>query len=153
MEEWEKQVSDDEARERGEASREWWGLRPPEGYEGPAWGARAIYKLETETKKTTVRTRRATRRTHQRVTSKLVARVELLWDRQSTRGDAVNLCEWVEAHGLPEVRKMCVEQYLTGDSAEILTFSEDYGGAQYAISASPRESCGYLYLCAWEVRS
>lgn len=102
-----------------------WGLQPPEGYEGPAWGARAIYSL--------------------RFTGRSV--IDLLWDRQcGVGGDALKaLCEMLDTTGLDQLRERCTAEHLRGD--EHRTLRVEVG--DYVIEANPRESCGYLYIVAY----
>lgn len=124
-----------------------WGLQPPPDTV-LAWGARAIYKLGHQEEKFFGNGKR--RKHPKDVTT---ASIDLLWDRQSavrdetqtTTQDLNALSSWLNTIGLPALRKLCVEKYLTGDSDE----SVEYVGEGYAIKASPRGSCGYLYIVAW----
>lgn len=114
-----------------------WGRQPPEGIT-LAWGARAIYKLC--------------------VPSGLLNRgaprepaIDLLWDRQAWRGPSearAELSEWVNTKGLPNIKVACVNARLTGDSAEVVSWTD----GTRTIEASPNQSHGYLYLVAYENR-
>jgi hypothetical protein len=122
----------------------YFGIRPPDGITGAAWGARAIYRLRRER---VYRNGRPAKNGAQRT----VAEVDLVWDRQSWQGgsntDRNRLKSWVNKHGLPALRRECAKQYITGDCAEVVTIERD----GYVITASPRESYGYLYIGAWKV--
>ena len=101
----------------------WFGRRPPAGVT-LAWGARAIYD------------------TRGGVTS-----IDLLWDRQSWLGEERKaLSAWLNEKGIRTIKKACEEAGLAGSSAEVVSWSE--GG--WTIEASPNQSYGYLYLCAYQ---
>lgn len=123
----------------------YFGLRPPDGITGAAWGARAIYKLGSER---VYRNGRPTKNDARRT----VAEIELLWDRQSWQGgtnaERDKLKGWINRRGLAALRRACIKQYLTGDSADTITIEQD----GYIMTASPRESYGYLYIGAWKVQ-
>lgn len=90
-----------------------WGIQPPEGTD-TAWGARAIFRGGV---------------------------VDLVWDRQAG-GDA-DLREWLNARGIPQMRRMVAD--VGGSEDREVRWTE---GA-YTIVANPRGSYGYLYLGAW----
>lgn len=123
------------------------GLQPPPAVP-LAWGARAIYKLGSHEEKFFGNGKR--RKTPKTVMS---ASIDLLWDRQdvardpakATERDAAALEQWLDKIGLPQLRKLCVEKYLTGDSEDEVEVASD----GYALKASPRASYGYLYIVAW----
>jgi hypothetical protein len=103
------------------------GLKPPAGAK-VAWGARAVYR------------------------SRPRAEFDLLWDRQSVAGperERMPLYEWLNKRALPELRKIVEDEFLPGSSWEEVSFEDLVDG--YAIKASPRGSCGYLYIVAWKL--
>ncbi len=123
-----------------------WGLQPPPDAV-LAWGARAIYRLATRDEKFFANGKR--RKQPKSVTS---ACIDLLWDRQSLAltaeadgKDAKALTTWIDKVGLPNLRKLCEDQFLTSDSEDHVEFERD----GYAMKASPRASYGYLYITAW----
>lgn len=103
-----------------------WGGQPPEGYTGPAWGARAIYSL--------------------RITGRSV--IDLVWDRQSAVGDPGEvraLCSMLDTRGLDMLREACTSERLRTDEHRAVRVEV----GDYVIEANPRESCGYLYIVAY----
>lgn len=143
----------------------WGGYEPPAGTK-LAWGGRAIYKLvHVETPQ-----KRRGGKVVQRASSRTEASIDLPYDRHemigptdaptveaapSLAGEAARaaaeaerkaLAKWIDKVGIPAVRKWCVKAYVTGDSEERFTMQSD----GYTITASPRASYGYLYICAWK---
>lgn len=106
-----------------------WGmpdLKLPEGTK-LAWGARAIYKLDRK------------------------ASLTFMHDRQQmnggTDGERKAFAAWINHDGLPALRAKLVENYVDTRSSDTVTIASD----GYALAASPRGSCGYLYITAWKV--
>jgi hypothetical protein len=100
-----------------------WGIRPETNPE-PWWGARAIYKAPDT--------------------------IDLLWDRQSIKGsddERKGLAEWLNSQGLKKIKEVVKEARLGGNEFREVQFKSD----GFIIVANPRESCGYLYMGAWEV--
>jgi len=99
------------------------GRQPPVGYDGPAWGARAIYRGRA---------------------------VDILPNRQGFAGPEGKpreaLLSWINRTALPKIRAMVKAQSLDGSTREVISF--DSRG--YHIEACPQASHGYLYLGAWE---
>lgn len=56
------------------------------------------------------------------------------------------ISQWVDAVGLPELRKL-VEVEKLGDAEERVIIHRDIK-ARFIIFANPKESYGYLYICA-----
>lgn len=109
-------------------SRLEFGLRPPARVR-TAWGARAIYHLETGARG---------------------AWFDLLWDRQSWKGTdkrRAALKSWLDYTGLDSLREMVNDEILPTNASETLTYVDADAG--YTIQASPRRSCGYLYIVAF----
>lgn len=120
-----------------------WGLTPPPGVVA-CWGARAIYTANREAYKAN-HTKRGAKRKRGLVPEFFV---ELLWDRQGAAGsqeDLEALNTWINKVGLPKLRELCSEQYITPDSADVVSFSQ----GRYEINGSPKASYGYLYIGAW----
>ena len=120
-----------------------WGLTPPPGVTA-AWGARAIYTANREAYKAN-HTKTGAKRKRGLVPEFFV---ELLYDRQGAAGNAEDLealSAWINKVGLPKLREMCSEQYVTPDSNDAVSFSQ----GRFEINASPRSSYGYLYIGAW----
>lgn len=120
-----------------------WGIAPPDGTVA-AWGARAIY-TENRTSHDDRYTKRGTRR---KVPKAPAFSIELLWDRQAGAGRNAELQllqTWINERGLPWLRKECSDRFITRDCDETVTMTE----GDFTITASPRESCGYLYIGAW----
>lgn len=111
-----------------------WGLQPPPTAT-VAWGARAIYKL---------RTIFAPRRNQE---DRTVVDIDILWDRQCAKGGSLEerkaLVEWFNDKGYPALQERCLKGYVTPECADVIKFDAD----GYYVEASPRESCGYLYIC------
>lgn len=145
----------------------WGGYEPPAGTK-LAWGGRAIYRLvHTETPQ-----KRRGSKVVQRASSRTEASIDIPYDRHemigptdaptveaapSVAGELARaaaeaerkaLGKWIDKVGLPAVRKWCVKAYVTGDSEERFTMQSD----GYTITASPKGSHGYLYICAWKVQ-
>lgn len=103
-----------------------WGHVLPEGYEGPAWGARAIYSITVKG-----------------------AVIDLLWDRQDAQGGTDEerraLGKWLNDRGLRQLREKCSALGISPHE-HVHVRVED---GDYIIDANPRESCGYLYICAY----
>jgi len=140
-----------------------WGITPylRDDCMRAVWGARAIYKLERyETK-----FKRGGKFVQR---SKLDASIDILWDRQGfaafaedgtpistdardkqdnpvTAPDVLKLQKWINKKGMAKLRAACVKQYLSGDSADVVTIEEGL----FTLVASPRRSYGYLYIGAW----
>lgn len=118
-----------------------WGLQPPEGYEGVAWGARAIYRFDapyTISSFGAVRTQSRPAR----------ASIDLLWDRQSAVGSPEEikaLTATLNERGLAELREACERESIHGDEARRVRIEV----GDYIIEADPRESFGYLYIVAY----
>jgi hypothetical protein len=122
----------------------YFGIRPPDGIPGAAWGARAIYRLKRER---VYRNGRPAKNGAQRT----VAEIDLVWDRQSWQGGSNRerdaLKGWINRRGLVALRRACAKAYLAGNSDELVTVERD----GYVITASPKRSHGYLYIGAWKV--
>ncbi len=115
-----------------------WGIAPPIGAAVAAWGARAIYSEQQQSHSGSRRVRPAPE----------TFAIELLWDRQGAAGrnlDLQLLNTWINEVGLPRLRKECSARCITTDCNEVITFTD----GKYTMTASPRESCGYLYIGAW----
>jgi hypothetical protein len=129
-----------------------WGGPAPAGVT-VAWGARAIYRLDTRPapRKETPRKAPAPGARPRRPAAPrtiTTAEIDLLWDRQGGIGDSAArapLMAWINKVGLPALRLACAAAYLTPDSEARLTISRD----GYTITASPRSSYGYLYVTAY----
>lgn len=127
-----------------------WGSWPVPASAPVAWGARAIYRIDTtDTKHRMVGGRK---KLVQRAST--TATIDLLWDRQgSAARDGVTdaerkaLADWINKVGMPELRKQCARRYITPDCDETIEIERD----GYALKAGPRESHGYLYIRAWKV--
>lgn len=120
-----------------------WGLTPPPGVKA-AWGARTIYTENTKAYEAN-HTKAGTKRKRGRVPNFFV---ELVWDRQGGAGrneDLQALLAWVDDVGLPAVKKLCDEQFITPESDAVVSFCDE----NFEINASPRSSYGYLYIGAW----
>ncbi len=127
-----------------------WGAWPVPTSAPIAWGARAIYRLDsTDTK---YRGRKVVQR------ASTTAVIELLFDRQgiAMRLDAESpegiatfraFTKWIDKIAMPELRRQCVKQYITPDSSATVEIERD----GYKLVAGPRESYGYLYIRAWKV--
>ncbi len=111
-----------------------------------AWGARAIYSLHSyETK----RDRRG--KVIQRASTEAI--IDLLPDRQSVSDirpaplidERRAFGDWINKTAIPALKKWCVKQYVTSDSEDKFELTE----GRYMLIASPRGSCGYLYITAW----
>lgn len=75
--------------------------------------------------------------------------IDILWDRQQMTGgteeERKELSKWIDAVGLPELRKAVKMDHLSGGD-DFLVVPEVSGN--YFIMANPRKSFGYLYICA-----
>lgn len=128
-----------------------WGGWPVPATAPIAWGARAIYTYNRHAHGVNRTARGTTRK--RRVMDYFT--IDLLCDRQSTArdpaqttdADAVALGTWINKTGLPELRKLCNDRFIAGDSAEEVTLERD----GYALKAGPRASHGYLYIVVWKV--
>jgi hypothetical protein len=109
-----------------------------------AWGARAIYKLESITTK---RTRKVAGKVQRYNATMTEVTIDVLADRQQVVGGTPEeqqaMCSYINRRVIAQLRKQCRDKYLVGDSEETLCFVE--GG--YTVTASPRASYGYLYIC------
>lgn len=120
-----------------------WGLPPRPGVLAlAAWGARAIYKITTERDRKTGR--------------KIPPEIDLLWDRQEFKYDALDplavkavgrLQKWISAKGMKKLSRECMTRFITGDCAEVVEIVD----GDFMLIASPRKSYGYLYIGAWIV--
>jgi hypothetical protein len=111
-----------------------WGLQPPDAYDGPAWGARAIYSVDFGAKH------------GPRVT------IELLWDRQSghgTRDEMQPMLTWINESALEGLRRECLRLGVHPADNTRVRFEAD----GFVIEGSPRESHGYLYVVAYRSAS
>ena len=109
-----------------------WGIMPPEGT-FTAWGARAIYKPCRLNYNKAIRGKW------------IPAEIDLLYDRQSAKGDdkaLKGLSTWMNKVALPKLRKTCS---LSSSSEETVTIEND----KFKLVASPKGSFGYLYIGAW----
>lgn len=101
-----------------------WGHMLPVDYDGPAWGARAIF-------------------TH----NDRGPSVELLWDRQDTKGGTDGerraLRAFVNDKGMAALRDVCKNVYPDQHKGIRIEVGD------YVIEANPRESYGYLYICVY----
>lgn len=125
------------------------GLKAPDGVNGPVWGARAIYKLGSVTKKYN---RVVGRRIQVISQTGAEASVDLLWDRQRmVDGDETSrkaLGKWIDGNGMKLLKKALVDCYITGNIDQEVRV-EDEG---FIMIANPRKSYGYLYMCAWRAK-
>jgi hypothetical protein len=123
-----------------------WGIAAPERITGATWGARAIYSLDA--RNVPQRHLRRGRYVTEHVT-KLIATVDILWDRQSMNGgspeDQTTLVDWLNATGLRELRERCTVSQLSPASHDQIQIRVD----GFFLLASPRRSYGYLYIGAW----
>lgn len=127
-----------------------WGSWPVPASAPIAWGARAIYRLDTtDTKHRMVGGRK---KLVQRASTTAV--IELLHDRQGsaaregvTDAERAALASWINKVAMPELRKQCARQYITPDSDAIIEIERD----GYKLVAGPRASYGYLYIRTWKV--
>jgi hypothetical protein len=122
------------------------GIAAPERITGATWRARAIYSLDART--VPHRHLRGGRYITEHVT-KLIATVDVLWDRQSitggSPGDQKTLVDWLNATGLRELRERCTVSQLSPASHDQIQIRVD----GFFLLASPRRSYGYLYIGAW----
>ncbi len=120
-----------------------WGLQPPPTAT-MAWGARAIYKLESITTK---RTRKVGGKVQRYNATTTEVTIDVLADRQGVVGggpeDQQAMCSYINRRVIAQLRKHCRDKYLVANSEQTLSFNE--GG--YTVTASPRASYGYLYIC------
>lgn len=103
----------------------WFGLRPniepsPDLY----WGCRAIFRAPDD--------------------------IDVLWDRQQFNKDGDKhttdaLWQWINAKGLPRLRKELVKQHVSTRDDILVTAAD----RKYTIIANPKRSHGYLYIGAW----
>lgn len=120
-----------------------------------AWGARAIYKLVNEAAEY-ASPRRVNGRLERKLLhrAKTVASIDILYDRQDAASipdadidDRLAFERWINKSAIPALRRLCVKDYVTGDSDQVIDISEGC----YRMQASPRASYGYLYIVAWKV--
>jgi hypothetical protein len=76
--------------------------------------------------------------------------IEPLTDRQQCKCadglDPKPLLDWLNMVGMKELQKLQAFKRLTGDSSEVVEFSD----GQFTLQCSPNASFGYLYLGAWQ---
>lgn len=98
-----------------------WGISPDSEVD-IAWGARAIYNSFN---------------------------IDLLWDRMCMEGGTPEqrkqFSDWLNAKGLPALKKLVKQENVRGSDERVLTISLD----GWLIAASPKGSCGYLYIGVW----
>jgi hypothetical protein len=96
-----------------------WGISPPKEC-NIAWGARAIYKYPDE--------------------------IDLVWDRMGMEGGTPEerkaFGDFLNKRGLPALKQQLKKEYLSGSSEKFINIELD----GWLITASPRGSCGYLYI-------
>jgi hypothetical protein len=122
-----------------ETQMQQWGLSAPEGYTGPRWGARAIYRLESR-EKVQVKGRKRVR------VSQTYADIDIPWDRQAMDGGTEEqrkaLADWVNNEGMARLKNQLVEQYVTTICDQEVVIR----GNGFVLRANPCESYGYLYI-------
>lgn len=127
-----------------------WGAWPVPASAPIAWGARAIYRLDSND--TMRRGGHVVRRAGTR------AVIDTLFDRQglAARGDVKDpaviaefrrFTKWLDGIAMPALRKECASRYITPDSSATVEIERD----GYKLVAGPRASYGYLYIRAWKV--
>jgi hypothetical protein len=124
----------------GDTEELWFGLRPPEGYDGVAWGARAIYSMEDRV--------RPARRGFAPM-RKSVPSIDLVPDRQSWTGapdDRRAMSAWVNKKGMKLLERALTKEFITPDTHDAVVVRGD----GYVMKASPRGSYGYLYIVCWQ---
>lgn len=76
--------------------------------------------------------------------------IELLSRRTQTTGgtnvEQTSINSWVENVGLPALRKLVAAERLRDDEERIVTYRD--ATSRYFISAGPKGTHGYLYICA-----
>lgn len=99
-----------------------WGISPPTE-RAIAWGARAIYKCPDD--------------------------IDLVWDRMGMQGGTEEqrkqFADWLNKRGIPALKEQLRKDYLPGSSEKFINIHMD----GWFITASPRGSCGYLYIGAF----
>jgi hypothetical protein len=102
----------------------WFGIKPPDNYDGPAWGARAIFDEEPD-------------------------EFSLVWDRSQGRGNIealANLLQWFTTRGGKLLRAKMARECYTKRSSHLLEIRAE----GFTLVANANGSCGYLYLGCWE---